>query len=151
MYDQGNKDHQTDYFRSILDYKIRSGYFLLACFVLGCASLAQADIIVTNFRLSNQSWQSYTDFSGSRRTSLRIPSTIGTFNFMIPAGDQVASATISGTFGDENFSTSALTDLFVDNGNINSGRMRLPNAILAPPALSMDRLCRGPTPSPRQN
>jgi hypothetical protein len=46
---------------------------------------------------------------------------IGTFNFTIPAGDYVTGATISGTFGDVNYSSSALTGLYVDDGNIEVG------------------------------
>jgi hypothetical protein len=98
-------------------------HFLLACLALGWASLAQADIIVTpTFDASNQvSPPDTTDYEGNFFDGSAAPYdiTIGTFNFTIPAGNQVSGATISGTFGDVNLSTTALADLFVDAGNIN--------------------------------
>ena len=89
-------------------------HFFLACFALGCASLAQADIIVA---LPDYEGSFY-DFSS---TFPPDPISIGTFSFTIPKGDIVTGATISGTFGDVNFSTTALTDLFVLNGTIEVG------------------------------
>lgn len=93
-------------------------HFLLACLALGWASLAQADIIVApTFDPSNQvSPPDTTDYEGNffDGTSAPYDITIGTFTFTIPTGDKVLGATISGTFGDVNFSTSALADLFVD-------------------------------------
>jgi hypothetical protein len=47
--------------------------------------------------------------------------TIGAFNFIIPAGDTVYGATISGTFGDANYTSSALADLYLLNGTIKIG------------------------------
>jgi hypothetical protein len=99
-------------------------HFLLTCFALGCASLAQADIIVApTFDASNQaSAPDTTDYEGNfydfSSTFPPVPINIGTFDFTIPAGDQIVGATISGTFGDVNFGTTALTDLFVDGGTI---------------------------------
>jgi len=99
-------------------------YFLLACFALGCASLAHADIIVTpTFDPSNQAAPpDTTDYEGNfydfSSTFPPDPITIGTFDFTIPTGDQIVGATISGTFGDVNIPTTAVTDLFVDDGNI---------------------------------
>jgi hypothetical protein len=93
-------------------------HFLLACVALGWASLAQADIIVApTFDGSNQvSPPDTTDYEGNFFDGSSAPYdiTIGTFNFTIPAGDQAVGATISGTFGDVNISTSAVADLFVD-------------------------------------
>jgi len=98
-------------------------HFLLACVALGWASLAQADIIVTpTFDGSNQAPSGdTTDYEGNFFDGTAAPYdiTIGTFNFTIPVGNQVSGATISGTFGDVNLSTTALADLFVDVGNIN--------------------------------
>ena len=102
-------------------------HFLLACLALGWASLAQADIIVTpTFDPSNQAAPpdttdyegNFYDFSSSFPPD---PITIGTFNFTIPAGEQVVGATISGTFGDVNIPVTAVTDLFVDSGTIQVG------------------------------
>jgi hypothetical protein len=95
-------------------------HFLLACFILGCASLAQADIIVTpTFDSSNQAAPpDTTDYEGNfydfSTTFPPDPITIGTFTFIIPTNDVVTGATISGTFGDQNIPVTAVTDLFVD-------------------------------------
>lgn len=95
---------------------------LLACFALGCASLAHADIVVTpTFDLSNQAAPpDTTDYEGNfyDGTSAPYDITIGTFDFSIPADYVVTGATISGTFGDVNSATTALADLYVDGGNI---------------------------------
>jgi hypothetical protein len=99
-------------------------YCLLACLALGCASLAQADIVVTpTFDASNQAAPpDTTDYEGNfydfSSTFPPNPITIGTFDFTIPIGDYVTGGTISGTFGDVNIPVTALTDLFVLNGTI---------------------------------
>src|SRR5271165_2068878 len=92
--------------------------FLLACFALSCASLAQAaDIIVApTFNASNQAASpDTTDYEGNfydfSSTFPSNPITIGAFMFTIPKGDAVIGATISGTFGDQNIPVTALTDL----------------------------------------
>lgn len=98
-------------------------HFFLTCFVLGCASLLHADIIVTpTFDASNQAAPpDTTDYEGAffDGTSAPYDITIGAFDFTIPTGDVITGATISGTFGDVNIPVTALTDLFVDNGTIN--------------------------------
>lgn len=100
-------------------------HFLLACFALGCASLAHADIIVTPaFDSSNQAAPpDTTDYEGNfyDGTSAPYDIAIGTFDFTIPTNDIVIGATISGTFGDVNIPVTALTDLYVDGGNIQVG------------------------------
>ena len=97
-------------------------HFLLACFALGFASLAQGDILVTpTFDSSNQAAPpDTTDYEGNFFDGTAAPYdiAIGAFNFKIPTGNFVTGATISGTFGDVNYSGSALADLFVDNGKI---------------------------------
>lgn len=100
-------------------------YSLLVCFALGWASLAQADIIVgPSFDSSNQAMPpDTTDYEGQFFDGTAAPYAIniGTFLFTIPTGYVVTGATISGTFGDVNYSTTALADLFVDNGTIKVG------------------------------
>jgi hypothetical protein len=96
-------------------------YFLVACFALVPATLAQAGIIVVTptFDASNQTaFPDTTDYEGNFFDGSAAPYdiTIGTFTFMIPAGDIVTGATISGTFGDQNIPVTALTDLYVDGG-----------------------------------
>ncbi len=97
-------------------------HFLAACFALGWASIAHADISVTPvFNPSNQVQPpDTTDYEGIfydfSSTFPPGPIPIATFNFTIPAGYYVTAATISGTFGDQNIPVTALTDLFV-NGN----------------------------------
>lgn len=99
-------------------------YLLLACFALGCASFAYADIIVTpTFDSSNQAAPpDTTDYEGNFydffTTFPPDPITIGTFNVTIPAGDVVTGATISGTFGDVNYSSTALVDLFLNGVSV---------------------------------
>ena len=98
---------------------------LLAGFALGFASFAQAGTVMVapNFNASNQAQAPdtidyegvYYDFSS---TFPPDPISIGAFSFTIPTGDYVTGASISGTFGDVNQSTTALTDLFVRNGGI---------------------------------
>jgi PEP-CTERM motif len=96
-------------------------YFLFACVAFGCASFAQADIIVTpTFNSSNQALSDVppdtTDYERPFNDGANAitPLTIGTFDFTIPTGGTVGGATVSGTFGDENYSASALVDLYVD-------------------------------------
>lgn len=101
-------------------------HIVFACFALGFASLAQADTIVVQptFDASNQAAPpDTTDYEGNFFDGTAAPYdiTIGAFNFAIPAGNFVTSATLSGTFGDVNYPTTALADLFVDNGTINVG------------------------------
>lgn len=94
--------------------------FFLACFALGSAPFAHAELVelTPTFSASNQAAPPDTtdyegifyDFSSTFPPS-SIP--IGTFSFTaIPPGDHIASATISGTFGDVNYGTTALTDLY---------------------------------------
>lgn len=94
---------------------------LLACLVLGCASFARASTVPTTvtFDASDQTTDG-TDYEGEFFDGSAAPYdiTIGAFDFTIPTGDVVTGATISGTFGDVNYSSSALADLFVDDGNI---------------------------------
>lgn len=78
------------------------------------------------FDISNQAaLPDTTDYEGifyDDSTSFPPPSiTIGAFNFIIPTGQHVLGATISGTFGDVNIPNSALTDLFVLGGTIQVG------------------------------
>ena len=102
-------------------------HFLAAALVVGCASFAQADIIVPpTFAASNQAAPpDTTDYEGNFydfSTSVPPgPITIGKFTFTIPKGDVVVGATISGTFGDQNIPVTALNDLFVMNGTIEVG------------------------------
>jgi len=111
----------------------------LACAVLWAAACgtAQAGILVTpTFDSSNQAAPpDTTDYEGIFYdfSSMFPPSsiTIGTFTFVIPTGDIVTGATISGTFGDQNIPVTALTDLFVDDGNINVAGCDDPSAACA--------------------
>lgn len=102
-------------------------HFLVACFALGWASFAHADIVVQpNFASSNQAQPpDTTDYEGAFYDFVSTfppnPILIGAFTFTIPAGDYVTGATISGTFGDENVPVTALTELAVLNGTINVG------------------------------
>jgi hypothetical protein len=99
-------------------------HLLVACFALGWASFAHADIVVTpTFASSNQAQlPDVTDYEGSfydfSSTFPPNPILIGGFNFAIPGWEHVTGATISGTFGDQNIPVTALTDLFVLNGTI---------------------------------
>lgn len=101
---------------------------LAICFGLGCASFAQASVIVVEpvFSGSNQAAPpDTTDYEGVfyDYSSTFPPASIaiGTFNFTIPANNIVTGATISGTFGDVNIPVTALTDLYVLNGAIEVG------------------------------
>jgi hypothetical protein len=100
-------------------------HLLVACFALGWASFAHADIVVPpNFAPSNQAQPpDTTDYEGIfydfASTFPPNPISIGAFTFTIPAGDYVTGATISGTFGDQNVPVTALTDLTVLHGTIN--------------------------------
>jgi hypothetical protein len=102
-------------------------HFLVACFALGWASFAHADIIVPpNFASSNQAQPpDTTDYEGIFYDFVNTfppnPISIGAFTFTIPAGDHVTGATISGTFGDQNVPVTALTDLAVLSGTIDVG------------------------------
>jgi hypothetical protein len=99
---------------------------LIVCsLTFGCATFVRAgDMIVTpTFDVSNQAQPpDSTDYEGNFydffSTFPSNPLSIGTFNFTVPVGDYVTGATISGTFGDVNVGVTALTDLFVDGGNI---------------------------------
>ena len=98
--------------------------FIFCCFTFGCTTFVQADIIVPpTFDASNQAQPpDTTDYEGNfyDYSSTLPPASIniGSFDFSIPVGDYVTGATISGTFGDINYPTTALTDLFVDRGSI---------------------------------
>lgn len=102
-------------------------HFLVACFALGGASFAHADISVTPiFNSSNQAQPpDTTDYEGNfydfSSTFPPNPLSIGVFNFAIPTGEYVTGATISGTFGDQNIPVTSLTSLYVLNGTINVG------------------------------
>jgi hypothetical protein len=101
--------------------------FLVAFFALACAPLAQADLIVQpTFSASNTTpLPDTSDYEGVFydffSTFPPNPITIGTFSFVIPRGYDVTGGTISGTFGDVNEPTTALTDLYVLNGSIEVG------------------------------
>lgn len=88
------------------------------------SSSARADLLVNpTFSSSNlTAAPDTTDYEGNfyDGSTTFPPSSIsiGTFSFTIPTGTQVIGATISGTFGDVNIPVTALTDLYVDNGNI---------------------------------
>jgi hypothetical protein len=84
---------------------------LLIFVVFGCA---QADIIAT----IPASDGAFYDFSSSFPPA---SISLGIFTFAIPKGDAVTGGTVSGTFGNADFSTSALADLFVLNGTIEVG------------------------------
>jgi hypothetical protein len=117
-------------------------HFVLACFALGWASLAHADIdVAPTFSSSNTaSFPDTVDFEGNfydlMTTFPPDPISIGTFNFTIPPQDQIVSATISGTFGDQNIPVTALTDLFVDGGTIQVAACDSPIAPCASGALN---------------
>lgn len=95
----------------------------LSLATLGVTLPAQAGVIAINptFDPSNQASDG-TDYEGvfydGVTTFPPSSTTIGTFDFTIPTGQNVVGATISGTFGDVNFPVTALADLFVDDGNI---------------------------------
>jgi hypothetical protein len=101
--------------------------FTVTVVSLGVSATASANpILVTpTFAPSNQTQPpDTTDYEGIFYDfQTEFPPTpnfpIGTFDFTIPTGEAVTGATISGTFGDVNGfpPTTALTDLFVDNGH----------------------------------
>ena len=95
------------------------------CVAFSSVTFVQAGevIVQPTFDASNQAQApDTTDYEGNfydfSTRSPRPGSTIGAFDFAIPAGDYVTGATISGTFGDINVPVTALTDLFVNNGSI---------------------------------
>jgi hypothetical protein len=98
-----------------------------AALAVGFSIQAKADIVVApTFDVSNQAAPpDTTDYEGNFYDfSTTFPPAsipIGTFNFSVPTGDFVSGGTISGTFGDVNFSTTALADLFVLGGSIEVG------------------------------
>lgn len=108
--------------------KLSSAAAWIAVF-LGITFSAQAGPIgqiVVNpiFDLSNQTQLPDTsDYESIPTDGTAAPYalTIGAFNFTIPAGDTVYSATVFGTFGDVNYTSSALADLYVLNGTIKVG------------------------------
>ena len=85
---------------------------LASALVLGFSPRAHADIVATMPNYDGT--PTFGPFSST--------SSIGDFTFSVPAGDVVVEATISGTFGNSDVpgttTTSAPTDLFVDNGAI---------------------------------
>lgn len=103
--------------------------FLLVCFALGFSSFARADVTIVvppTFSSSNQAQPpDTTDYEGSfydfSSTFPPANIAIGSFEFTIPTGYYVTGGTMSGTFGDVNYSTTALTDLYVFNGGIEVG------------------------------
>jgi len=95
---------------------------------LGVSATAKASSIIISptFGPSNQTAPpDTTDYEGLFYdfSSTFPPSSIsiGTFDFTIPTSDVVTGATVSGTFGDVNIPTTALTDLFVLGGSIEVG------------------------------
>lgn len=111
---------------------------LSLCAAVCCAcGIARADnIIAPTFDPSNQTAPPDTsDYEGNFYDFMTSfppePITIGTFNFTIPTGFFVTSATISGTFGDVNIPSTALADLFVDGGTVKVGGCDDPMAACA--------------------
>ena len=117
-----------------------SAVILSVAGALALAGTAQAGDIVLSptFAVSNQtSPPDTTDYEGifyDESTTFPPASiSIGTFNFTIPVGKSVLGATISGTFGDVNENTTALTDLYVLNGTIEVGACDLNPDLSYPP------------------
>jgi hypothetical protein len=110
---------------TVLRRQTLAAAFLSTVVSLGVSATATASTIVVSptFAASNQSPDTidyegiFYDFSS---TFPPASIAIATFDFTIPKGDGVQSATISGTFGDVNSfpATTALTDLSVDGGTI---------------------------------
>jgi hypothetical protein len=81
-------------------------------------------VVTPTFDLSNQTqFPDTSDYESVPTDGTAAPYdlTIGAFNFNIPAGDTVYGATIFGTFGDVNYTSSALADLYVLGGTIKVG------------------------------
>lgn len=102
-----------------------SAVILSVAAALALAGNARADdISVTpTFDASNQAAApDTTDYEGifydDYTTFPPSSITIGTFDFTVPTGESVISATISGTFGDVNEGITALADLYVGGGTI---------------------------------
>jgi hypothetical protein len=113
--------------------------------VIGATVPAHADIILNPaFDGSNQTAPpDTTDYEGifydGGDTLPPASTSIGTFDFTIPTGENVISATISGTFGDVNIPGTALTDLFVLGGTIEAGECDLnPDGSFPPCAAGTD-------------
>jgi PEP-CTERM motif-containing protein len=121
MYDQCNKNLTKSIPGAFVTKKPLRHFLVASIALVWAASLAQADIIVTPTFDSSDQTTDGTDYEGNFFTAGPDDITIGTFDFTIPVGDQIAGATISGTFGDVNFSTSALAELLVDGGTIPVG------------------------------
>ena len=85
---------------------------LAAAFALSLSPLAHADVVSTI-----QAYDGAANFGSFPATI-----SIGTFNFVLPAGQQVYSGTISGTFGNNDVAgtteTSAPADLYIALGSI---------------------------------
>ena len=90
----------------------------VACLGVSATAKATSIVVSPTFAASNQAaFPDTTDYEGVFYDGVTMfpPSSIpiGTFNFTIPTGDNVVGGTISGTFGDVNYSTTTLTDLYV--------------------------------------
>jgi len=82
--------------------------FLFVAMCLGSAISAQADPITVTLP----------NFNGPFAVGGTFPRptlTVGTFNFTLPAGVEIGSATLSGTFGNSVNGTTAPVTLFLDN------------------------------------
>lgn len=82
--------------------------FLFVIMCLGSAIAARADTITATLP----------DFNGPFTVGGTFPRpslTVATFNFTLPAGFQIGSATLSGTFGNSVAGTTAPVTLFLDN------------------------------------
>jgi hypothetical protein len=77
--------------------------------VFALAAPARADIILT----LPTYYDSPNGYDYINTTPPAGSTTIGTFNFTIPAGDQVTGITISGTFGNPDNQTTALSDYYL--------------------------------------
>lgn len=102
-----------------------SALIISAALFVALSGAAKADIFVEpTFDPSNQtSPPDTTDYEGPFFDGTASPYdiTIGTLNFTVPANEYVTGGTISGTFGDANYSGTALVDLFVLGGSTEVG------------------------------
>jgi hypothetical protein len=77
------------------------------CFSLFCTTNGGA----TSLEIMIPEFSGPPHFSGFPQPAL----TIGNFSYVLPQGEKVVSATISGTFGNSEFQSSAGVDLFLDD------------------------------------
>jgi hypothetical protein len=112
--------------KTVLKRQAIAAVFLVTVVSLGVSATATASTIVVTptFGPSNQTGLS-DEYEGVFYDGTEVfpfsPISIGMFDFTIPTTDVVTGATISGTFGDVNYSTSAPADLFVLGGTIDVG------------------------------